>query len=267
LKGLTELLGHKVTVEPEWQLLITELDTFYDDNAHLVTIVAGCVQTWVKTIVEVLDDPAREEWTAMLLDKVRTNQLPLFIEVYNGSPPLVMVQQAKHVLTYCLQVSSSGNSWTTWSEQQHGFIIILPKKKIYQPSVLVPVFQDGLLTCFEAKKGIAAPSQAAAADDWADIEVDVATGKINTVEVPARPAASQGSAMPKVDYLPDMSALPRPNDLFLKPPFHLTVSAGQKEIEIQGSHSPSLQLLAEYFKRWCRVNHQDSRKVSWPISS
>jgi hypothetical protein len=179
----------------------------------------------------------------------------------------VSPQQAKHVLIYCLQISSSGKGWTTWSEQQHGFVISLPKKKIYQPSELVPVFQDGLLTCFEAKKDISAPSHPAAADDWADIEVDAATGKTNIVEIPARPAASQGSAMPKVDYLPDMSSLPRPNDLFLKPPFHLIVSAGLKEIEVQGSHSPSLQLLAEYFKRWCRVNHQDTRKVSWPISS
>jgi hypothetical protein len=83
LKGLKELLGLNVTVEPEWQLLITELDTFYEDNANLVTIVAGCVQTWVKCIVEVLDDPAREEWTATLLDKVWANHLPLYIEVYN----------------------------------------------------------------------------------------------------------------------------------------------------------------------------------------
>ena len=62
-----------------------------------------------------------------------------------------------------------------------------------------------------------------------------------------------------------MNSLPRPEDLLLKPPYHMVISGFFENfdgIEIQCSHAPSLKLLHEYLKKWSKQNHQDVREPS-----
>lgn len=147
----------------------------------------------------------------------------------------------------------------TWSAERTGFILALPQG--HQPSLseLEPLFAQQLLSCFdEGAVGAAVLAhRPAAGDDWADVSMDSTTGKPSVVE-PSQPKA----VLPQFERLPECSALGRPDELLLKPPYHLVVrDRGTTLVEVHGSHSPSLQLLAEYLKKWCRVNQQDSRKV------
>jgi hypothetical protein len=66
------------------------------------------------------------------------------------------------------------------------------------------------------------------------------------------------------DALPNVKLLERPEDLMRKPPYHLILTHNQygKFITIQCSHQPSLELIAEYFKKWTKKNHNQSTKVS-----
>ncbi len=85
-RACAELLGHQVVIEPEWQLLLTELGDSYADKASFVSIVAGCVRVWAKSMLELLDDPAQEDWTEELLEKTkRRSQLRAFLEVSSQS--------------------------------------------------------------------------------------------------------------------------------------------------------------------------------------
>lgn len=227
-------------VEPEWPLLITELDAFYANKTNLVVVIAGCVQTWARSMTALLDDSAHEAWTEKVLDKV-----PVRMRVF-------------------VDVASSAKAATAWSEERGGFVIGLPRKQVYQPAELFPVFQGDLLACFDVAKEPQLPVRkaAAGADDWEGVEVDTATGKVQveTVETP-KGSGLETPARAKVEFLPNVASLPRPDQLFLKPPYHLTLLHGHQQIELHCSHSPTLQLLAEYFKRWCRVNHADTRNV------
>jgi hypothetical protein len=60
--------------------------------------------------------------------------------------------------------------------------------------------------------------------------------------------------------------LERPEDLMKKPPYHLILTHNQygKFITIQCSHQPSLELIADYFKKWTKKNHNQSNKVYDP---
>ena len=166
------------------------------------------------------------------------------------------------------KAATGDKATTTWSEQRHGFVIALPKKQIYQPTELVPLFRGDLLGSFDEKKPSQIPLRAggAAADDWADVEMDSATGNPAVVEQPRRTSlnsAPRGVA----DFLPTVASLPRPDELLLRPPYHLSLlSGGSQELELECSHSPTLQFLADYFKRWCRVNHHDTRSVRAPVA-
>ncbi len=98
IKDLKELLGHDVVVEPEWQLLLAELDKFYPDKGNFVATVARCVETWCKSLSELLEDEANEEWTDNLLERLKSwSRLRLCIEV---SPPSVTWRAARGLTIY-----------------------------------------------------------------------------------------------------------------------------------------------------------------------
>jgi hypothetical protein len=155
-----------------------------------------------------------------------------------------------------------------WSPERAGFIILLPKNSMPTPMEAEPFFKGRLIKCFDDKttEKPALAHRPAQADDWADVSVDTATGQPAVVDpAPPHPTAF---AVLEFDRLPDCSTLARPDDLLLKPPYHLVVyDRGTALVEVHGSHSPSLQLLSEYLKKWCRVNHQDTRNVSFHRTS
>ncbi|KAK4129077.1 hypothetical protein N657DRAFT_639627 [Parathielavia appendiculata] len=183
--------------------------------------------------MELLDDSGNEAWTEKVLEKMQ-RRMQVFVDV-----------------------ASSDRASTTWSEKRGGFVLSLPKQQVYQPAELFRVFREGLLACFDEKKPQLTQSMVAGgADNWEAVEIDVPTGKAEVVETAP---ALRASTRSKVDFLPNLASLPRPDQLFLQPPYHLTLTHGRQEIELQCSHSPSLQLLADYLKRWCRVNHADTR--------
>ena len=107
-------------------------------------------------------------------------------------------------------------------------------------------------------------SSAATIDDWADVSIDDKTGKAAAFDGPTAAGAVRTTA-PVAEFLPSLSTLPRPKDLLLKPPYHLTIGRVFDEhtgLEIQCSHAPSLWLLAAYLKKWVKQNHADVRLPS-----
>lgn len=65
-----------------------------------------------------------------------------------------------------------------------------------------------------------------------------------------------------MDYLPDPNTMPKPGTLLQRAPYHLFVYAsGKNKIEIECSHSQTLEVLSEYLKRWCRINPNLTTKV------
>jgi hypothetical protein len=162
----------------------------------------------------------------------------------------------------------------SWSDERKGFIIYLPKTQLPYPGELQSILRDATINCFNkvaaAPVPLAQRTAATSADDWADVSVDTKTGKAAVVEPISRsiqPGAQQASDAsfrpPEVLSLPDLGMLARPDELLMKPPYHMVVyNKGNSLVEVQASHSPSLQLMAEYLKKWSRLNHQDVRTVS-----
>jgi hypothetical protein len=63
------------------------------------------------------------------------------------------------------------------------------------------------------------------------------------------------------DRLPAINMIDRPEDLCRRPPYHLIVRSTDRKVVVQGSHQPSLELLAEYLKKWSKINHNFVNKV------
>ncbi|KAK2058001.1 hypothetical protein LY76DRAFT_573440 [Colletotrichum caudatum] len=251
LKSLQDVLGLEVDVNPEWQLLLAELEAGYTDRADAVVAVAGTVAAWCRAAAELLDDTKNEEWTETLLEKLKItwSRLRLFIEVSTGD-----------------DVS------TSWSDDRGGFLVSLPRRQRITPANLQPLFQAELKDCFADHRQLPPYSASPNPDDWDEVDgVDARLGRLSVAgPYPAvlhrrGPSVSSTATQPPADFMPRADALPRPDDLLLKPPYHLMIySRGAHEIEVQCSHSPTLKFLADYFKRWRRTNHQISSKVRHP---
>lgn len=82
------------------------------------------------------------------------------------------------------------------------------------------------------------------------------------------PAAAETSSgkWKNVEYLANPETLPGPDDLLLQPPYYFSVhTPGGDCVEVQSNHGPSLELLAGYFKKWRRVNHNITDRVRCPL--
>jgi hypothetical protein len=105
------------------------------------------------------------------------------------------------------------------------------------------------------------PIHSTTGDEWADV------GAEDREEELAKPPKT-GDKAPTVDYLPDPNTMPKPSALFQQAPYHLFVynSASNRsyKIEIECSHSQTLEVLAEYLKRWTKtnVNRVDKASIS-----
>ncbi|KAK7426104.1 hypothetical protein QQZ08_007414 [Neonectria magnoliae] len=229
IKEVKELLGLNVHCEPEWPILISELKTVYEDKAQLIGAVVGILQTWFATLAEILDDSSQDAWSENVVEKINelTSKLKLTVEV-----------------------SETEQTSTEWSDKRLGFLVSLPKVQVYQPAQFASLFKGQLLDCFEKKKrpSQSLPIRSTTGDEWANVATDEAAEK------PTQPVAAK-SAFTAVEYLPNASTLPKPGTLLLKPPYHLFIhTIGNNKLEIQCSHSGTLEVLADYLKRWCRIN-------------
>lgn len=253
LHSLTTLLGLPILLTPEWPLLLTSLSPLYppSDSTLLVLSLAGTIQTFARSLAELLDDPLHDAWTETVLERI------------NGG--------GAGGLRVFLDVAGDGEVGVRWSEGvgRVGFVVTVPgRERVVRPEELAPRFRGMLEGCFEEGEGegvVPLAVRGGGGDDWADVEVDTATGRVDVVEKTAVTMGGTSSTSAKapvvVEFLPNVQSLPRPDELFLRAPYYLTVSAGHDGVEIHGSHSPSLKVIAEYFKKWCRVNHHDSTAV------
>jgi hypothetical protein len=159
---------------------------------------------------------------------------------------------------------NDGRPATHWVEKQGFFEICFPKSLPPAQSTMIAGFHDDLIVAFKAPaKQATLPSRSNANDnDEGFTEIDADDLDSASIMTPATTNRMTSNRPPRVDALPDINELQRPEELFNKPPYHMVVhhSSYGKEISIQCSHQPSLDLMSEYFKRWVKRNHNQTTK-------
>ncbi|KAI1365129.1 hypothetical protein F5Y08DRAFT_191466 [Xylaria arbuscula] len=255
IANLKWVVGVRLTVDPEWPLLVSELGPFYPDKTILVVSIAATVEACCTTLTTLCDDETNEEWQDQFLKRA------------NG-----------HVRIF-LEASKRREMGLTWSDQQKGLIISFPASAIPSPSYMSSFFTGSLRKVFQENEtpnltNTNTPSlssssnvEPTATDDWADVTVDNKTGTAAVIEIPQRPIITsftqqqQHQQTPTFDVLPDIGILPRPEELLLRPPYHLTIrEVNSSFTEVLCSHSPTLQFLSDYLKKWARTNYNLSNR-------
>ncbi|KAI0453894.1 hypothetical protein F5B21DRAFT_264217 [Xylaria acuta] len=239
IRNLKDVIGVKVTVLPEWPLLLAELGAFHPDKATLAPSVAAAVEACCTALSTLADDEANAEWADTLLERTGSH-----IRISIGA-------------------SKGREMGISWSDQERGFIISLAKSTVPSKAYMLSFFTGNLLKVFDEKARNDTSSTiepTAAADDWADVAVDNKTGNAAVVEAPRKHGATTQQS-PSFDVIPDIGTISRPDELLLKPPYHLIMhNHGKESIHVQCSHSPTLQFIADYLKKWSRTNHNNTTR-------
>ncbi|KAF5020806.1 hypothetical protein F66182_7166 [Fusarium sp. NRRL 66182] len=222
VKNLRDVLGLEVHCEPQWPILVSELGNIWEDKGQLVVSVTSFLQTWFQVLIDLVEDETHQDWTDKLLTRIRESTS---------------------------RVNLSVDSSTKWSEGKLGFVLHIPKSQVFQPVQFAGTFKEQLLECFEENQpSTSLPIHSTTGGEWADVGA----------EEPEEQAARQPQASKKtrvIDHLPDPSTMPRPGSLLQQAPYHLFVHAsGNNRIEIECSHSQTLEVLPDYLKRWTRMN-------------
>ncbi|KAI8948148.1 hypothetical protein F4801DRAFT_471158 [Xylaria longipes] len=238
IRNLKEVVGVKVTVHPEWPLLHAELGAFYPDKATLAPSVATAVEACCTAFSTLADDEENAEWADTLLERTESH------------------------IRISIEASKDREMGISWSNQEGIFVISLPKSAVPSKAYILSFFTGNLLKVFDekAKHDTLSTVEPVAADDWADVAVDNKTGNAAVIEMSQRHSTTAQQS-PAFDVIPDVGTISRPDELLLKPPYHLIMhSNGKISIDVQCSHSPTLQFMADYLKKWSKTNHNNTTR-------
>ncbi|KAJ3037524.1 hypothetical protein HDV00_001637 [Rhizophlyctis rosea] len=229
---LKAIIGYPVQIEPEWPLLWNELQECAADKDTFIPLITQVVVEWCRLVGKLAENEDEGGWTEQMLERVaRTQSVRVLLEVGDET------------------------SSTTWSDSQNNFTITLPKSGAFKdPSYLSKLHND-LLRVFN-------PSATTSTSVDTSDDLDTSEFDMLSIATPAPADHVRSSSAQSLDSLPSLNTIPRPEELMKRAPYHLVIynTSPGKEISVECSHQPSLELIAAYFKKWVKTNHNKTTK-------
>ncbi|KAI2627555.1 hypothetical protein GGR54DRAFT_589480 [Hypoxylon sp. NC1633] len=220
LPRVKELLGIDVEIEVSWESLLSDLNDA--QNAIDSSVIVSSVASDV------------EQFLHALWEVVNIEVDPKWNDT--------LIEKAGRCLRLFIGVSKEDDPAVFWCSEKTGLDVCLSRNRSMLRAEALSSFKTKLLHCF-----IPQPTPS---DTWVDLSTTIPNNGKDATE----PRQS-------FDPMPDFKMLPKPDELLLKPPYHLVVyGGGNALVEIQCSHSPTLEMLANYLKKWCKVNYQHVHK-------
>ncbi|KIX95291.1 uncharacterized protein Z520_08808 [Fonsecaea multimorphosa CBS 102226] len=260
---LAKITGYQVSCTPEWHMLWAELRPTWREMTTFVPTIAKLIEVWCHTLGKRLEDARFEAWTEELLEKLKN--------VY--------------VVKVSIQVTADESRVrTAWLEpHSYSFTISLPQNTQLQQTMVQTAssaFSEDFESMFEqTNHGPTKPLSTSRQqevngqqnptredeEEWAELESVADTTKSTGVSIIAAPKGvphHSARLEPDADVFPALEALPRPEILFrTTTPYVMLVSSnGPNKITVSGTHEPSLQLLAEYLRRWIKTDPRNILK-------
>lgn len=236
ITALEKTLGHKIAPIVQWPKLWNELKDRFPDKSTFVPSITRIAIAWYERLLWRLDSDNFPEWTEELLALLSEGRKQLIIE---PSPP------------------PHNRPKTTWNTTTSSFYLGIPKIEPPSHSKVVAAFDqdfENLLTSGDAAGG--------PADEGWDVLAPARSVPTEPMTAVTTHTVSDTSfeEKPKIDRLPSLGELSRPNELFAqRAPYILTLDMGNPLI-VRCSHEGSLDLISSYLNRWGRLNTNDSQR-------
>jgi hypothetical protein len=67
---IKDVVGHDVSINPEWYILWAELKQLFSEPGGFVPMIASGVTAWAAALVEIAENDSNEDWTEEMLEQV-----------------------------------------------------------------------------------------------------------------------------------------------------------------------------------------------------
>ncbi|KAF8069113.1 hypothetical protein FPV67DRAFT_1491177 [Lyophyllum atratum] len=246
IAALEKTLGHRIVPIVQWPILWNELQGRFPDKATFIPSISRIAIAWYDRLFWRLDSDNFPEWTEELLALLSQGRKQLIIE---PSPP------------------PHNRPKTSWDARTSSFYLGIPKIAPPPHSKVVAAFDQDFENLLVQGDAAGGPAD----EGWDDLATEpsrtpahgaprsAAAEPTRTVTTHTVSDASFAE-IPKIDRLPGLGELSRPNELFAqRAPYILTLDVGNPLI-IRCSHEASLELIWSYLTRWGRQNSADSMR-------
>jgi hypothetical protein len=262
-------------------MLWSTLKPYYPDPGTFIPSMVIILKAWVEAFTTWLEDEGNEEAVDRMLGALKDVQgLMLALEVIVPPsspifPPYCRYLGGKILTRKQIAPGKEGKEQrpsTAWSSKKSTFLLLIPKAEPSHASTILAGFASNLLELFTQSPS-ASPvlsSRAAATaedpdhDSWAHLSLDSPQSEPQFAP-PRKPASSASPLGPnsESEYLPEISAIQRPEEMTKKPPYWLIVrQEGKTRITVEASHGPSLVVLEGWLRKWCRGDTSRMNRVS-----
>ncbi|TFK32334.1 hypothetical protein BDQ12DRAFT_504936 [Crucibulum laeve] len=236
VKTLSETLGHKIIPQIQWLTVWTGLKAHFPDKNIFVPTICSTVTAWYDRLLWRLEQEVFSEWTEEFLTLLAVTGC--------GFEILLMIE---------LDSSTVSRPQTSWKKNMNAFYLTVPIANLLGLAQVEVGFDKDFDHLMSVKM-----TEDNDEDEWSDIRADV-TPSVTRTEIPR---AIENPEVITPSRLPLLDTLARPSDLLASvAPYMLIVDATiGLPLTVQCSHEAGLELLANYLKKWARVNIQDSLK-------
>ncbi|MCJ1239859.1 hypothetical protein MMC14_007857 [Varicellaria rhodocarpa] len=230
ISELYNLIGVPVAITLETPVIWAELQRYFPNHATFIPSIVDTTKTWIKCLTVKLEDDTHPDWTDRFLDEVKESGQALKVRI--------LTQPGSQL-------------GTAWEKRTSSFVIFIPQSS--------PPYQDAAQTSFTTDLDkLFSPISS----EKKETDVINAEG-LSRIYGASDPPIQSGRALAShLKSLPALDTLHGPHVLFpQQTPYHITVRSSKTTINIQGSHQPSLELLANYLKKWINTRMVDFRKL------
>ncbi|WOO84503.1 uncharacterized protein LOC62_06G008022 [Vanrija pseudolonga] len=252
LAKLRKTLGAAVVVDMDWAMVLATIKPQWTPADGPVRDVAQNVTFWLKVATDMVSDAERAKWTATLVDKIG-GELRLLVTVENSE------ENRRHLENYC----------TFYSERQKCFVYELHKTLLQHDSESLRM---SLEKAFDYRAQFITAADQAAAFKRERLGEDPTDGQYASLPRPqvsanalAQETLPVSETQRRTDIvwaMPNYRLVLRPDELFRLPPYYIVVRATGATVEVQGSHSLSLEFLNNYLSMWVRGGHKPLAEVT-----
>jgi hypothetical protein len=249
-------------------MLWSTLKPYYPDPGTFIPSMVIILKAWVEAFTTWLEDGGNGEAVDRMLGALKGVQgLMLALEVIVPpsspiSPPYCRYSGGKILTRKQIAPGKEQRPTTAWSTKKSTFLLLIPKAEPSHASTIIAGFASNLLELFTQSPSaspvlssrVAATAEDPDHDSWAHLSLDSPQSEPQFAP-PRKPASSASPLGPnsESDYLPEISAIQRPEEMTKKPPYWLIVrQEGKTRITVEASHGPSLILLEGWLRKWCR---------------
>ncbi|KAJ3123299.1 hypothetical protein HK098_002036 [Nowakowskiella sp. JEL0407] len=252
LQNLNKLVGWSFGINVPWDDVCRDLKEQFPDNSKLIPTVCVVIERILSEFQSVLE--SGNGFADLFLSKMEEYPKDITVQVSGRIGEFII-----GLNLFALQTQPNRSLKpvkVTLATNGINFILpVVDRESLLQSTVQIGSDLQDLFKGSQTSPSLEGDS------DWLEVNSPAAPAAVQTIGSLGLQTAEKIMPKPRITRLPKLTSLDRPENLFKDIlPYIVLVRRTAKGIEIEGNHSPTLVLIAEYFRKYLKKDLQNANQ-------